>query len=393
MSWVTLTKPLASGLVLSGILAAMSLLGASSSQPPGNGTSQLSTPAQAQPTFIESDVAELAVTLEPSSSGLEGKTTVFLKSAESVDAFKFRALLKDLKGENRSSDVEITTPESSKGIIKGETKAFELKFEVAKETPAFSSFQKNSSEVLGGYLVVGEAGMYQTKVIKISASVHSPYSTFTVWPAVITALLLVVGSYLLSGKPRAGRADRLGLPQWDAGSLATNFSLITAIAATVLTNSVFPTATHHLPKPEYSALALLFGVFFPLIAPAIYKAILIPVSAAEAPAGDDKQTKFEGYVGLFLVSSFLTLWGITGLAPVVALLLDELRVAGTLPWTTVIVFQGVTGIVWVFLLLHTVRTITRTLKTAKPAPTPPKQGEPAANVESASTPAQTWQWP
>ncbi len=146
-----------------------------------------------------------------------------------------------------------------------------------------------------------------------------------VFGSLILAFVLLVISYLwlvLDKKnfPSLNVANYLGLlgcmgkPQWDfSNSWATSLTTVGALLGTLL--SVGP--AH---EEKNIGLSVFFGMLV-IIAPFLYNAITRHV---KTDTGDGQGTpEYQGYIGIFLLTSLLTLWAVCGeLVTVIVVLYD-----------------------------------------------------------------------
>jgi hypothetical protein len=106
-------------------------------------------------------------------------------------------------------------------------------------------------------------------------------------------------------------------------SWASSITVVGALLGTILgAKGVIPTKTHYLVPDAYSALNLIFGIIV-VLAPFVYRATSKANDVTTNQATSD--TQYHGYVGGFLVATFLTVWGVVGELVTIFLLFGELQ--------------------------------------------------------------------
>jgi hypothetical protein len=173
-----------------------------------------------------------------------------------------------------------------------------------------------------------------------------------IYGSLILAVIVTFISAILLTIRNSSPLDRMGPGKWDYNqSWASTITGMGLILGSVLSAQVLPAAPIHLPKQSYGALGVLFAALI-VLAPLLYNMVRFPVQVHPDPKQPDKtEIQYQGFVGVFLVASTLTVWGATGQLITIGLLFDEIRRMGVLPPGAVLTLQTTLGCVSLFLLL------------------------------------------
>lgn len=178
--------------------------------------------------------------------------------------------------------------------------------------------------------------------------------TAFVLASLVAALSLVVIGWLLCGGPQAALTKSVGGPSWDISkSWGSNVTVVGAVVNTVLAAKVLPTKTVLISSSGYTALSLLFGALI-VVAPLVFTALRkSPVSAT----GSD----VEGWGVSFMLSTWMTLWGVVGELVTAGLVLYEAERGNTIPAGGVVPMWCVIGLALVLVGTYGFRTVRATI--------------------------------
>jgi len=376
--------------LLAGLSIPLTLFSTPGEKPKPN---QDAAAGQTKPTAAQLEILDQATTLivqMANTPNVSGIATVYLRNDgdDKINKVAFSATLQDENGKSCSLSSPAMPGEGVTGIgtiasqdeLQNKTndlvghsiKPFELQIKLDKGLPVFDSEDTFIPHTLTGYLVVkGDVSLIKSRPLKLIPAAPSKHSAYPLWFGLIAAIAAVVLSALLF-RPKLNQ--RMGLPEWTAsGSLATNLTALGTVLMTVLASTALPASTHILLKSEYATLGLLFGVLV-LLAPIVYNSIR--VQSKKDP------TVYEGYVGMFLLASVVTLWGVFGQLTTLWYLVGELWEARYMPHDAVMAFRAciaaVTGLLF-FYALVAIRVKVHKSKTAVPTHAPTTAaGKPAA---------------
>jgi hypothetical protein len=139
----------------------------------------------------------------------------------------------------------------------------------------------------------------------------------------IVAVVLMFFVWLISVKP-VSLSDPLGTLDLDfKASFATTLTTVGAVLGTIIAAGVLPEQTVNLSKDAFSALNLLYLVAI-VTAGVVYLAWQKSVWEVKTADNTKEVRKQQGYVGLFLAASLITVWAVFGELWVTWLLVDEL---------------------------------------------------------------------
>lgn len=176
------------------------------------------------------------------------------------------------------------------------------------------------------------------------------------------SLALAVGLFAaIASSPRLRK--RMGAPSWSgADSWGTNLTVGTGLVNGLLAIAVLTDTTAYMTKSSYTALSMVLASLV-LLAPIVYglfrREVDITEEASEsadpsAPGSLLAATtkEFEGYVIVFIVAGFLTLWASLGQLMTFALLIGELRIADVIGTGVAVVVVTLAAVVAVGLLIY-----------------------------------------
>jgi hypothetical protein len=130
------------------------------------------------------------------------------------------------------------------------------------------------------------------------------------------------------GTPR--KFARNLFPAWDPKqSFVSNFTAISAILTTILSAGVLPDKTVHIDKGGYQILSIFFGAIL-IIAPLVFN-MTVETRKSVQPGAKDTDTEQYGRIWALRTTTSLVLWALLGEMIVIALIMNELNVAGRLP--------------------------------------------------------------
>jgi hypothetical protein len=186
-----------------------------------------------------------------------------------------------------------------------------------------------ADENVSGQLVATAAGVGPASVpITVGpepAAGNSAYEVLLISLIAAAALMLIVYAYSVLPK---SPLDPLGELDFDfTSSFASTLTAVGALLGTIIGAGVLPDQTVNLSKEAFTALYFLFGVAI-VVAPVVY---LAGQRSAWIPKeGDTKKEvrKSQGFVGLFILSCFITVWAVFGELYTTWLLAGELGQAG-----------------------------------------------------------------
>jgi hypothetical protein len=163
--------------------------------------------------------------------------------------------------------------------------------------------------------------------------------------AAIAAVFVVVRAFTYRT-----RLDRpLGAVGWSfTDSWASMLTAFGALLGTLVGADLVGAGARPVPKNALIGLNLLFGALV-LIAPLVFSAV-----AKTAPEGPEPEgPKYQGYVGFFLLSCFVTLWAVLGELGALVILLRE----STLTRAVSSTFQVTAAIASILVLTYAWRSI------------------------------------
>lgn len=188
------------------------------------------------------------------------------------------------------------------------------------------------------------------------------------------AFVLMVLAWLIGVM---GVSLRTPLPALDFDfktSFASTLTAVGALLGTIIAAGVLPENTVNLSKDAFTALNLLYGV-------AIVAAGIVYLAAQKSvwvPKTDDPKTevrKQQGFVGLFLVATTITVWAVLGELWTTWLLVDELGQGDGFSALGVVVFKVLLGGAALAMASYTIWRIKSIVSSERPKPTPkPKAG-------------------
>jgi uncharacterized membrane protein YfcA len=234
-------------------------------------------------------------------------------SSASTATVDFSALLEDSDGD----PVVISATPAPATIPANRVQRFEV------------TFDKISNEgALSGQLVASAADVAPGTVkveIAPKRDVTSDLNLVLILPLIFALLFMIARYETLQPATGAAWSTRLGAVNFDfSKSFASTITVAGAILGTVLTASVLPATTLRLTKDEYTGLNLLFAVMV-VLAGVVFAASERP--ARKSDPEPDKERKYEGSVGAFLVSAGLVIWAVLGQFACLVLITLELAAA------------------------------------------------------------------
>ncbi len=180
------------------------------------------------------------------------------------------------------------------------------------------------------------------------------------------AFVLMFFVWLISVTP-VSLADPLGTLDLDfKTSFASTLTTVGAVLGTIIAAGVLPEQTVNLSKDAFSALNLLYLVAI-VTAGVVYLAL--QKSKWEVKAGDTSKEvrKQQGYVGLFLAASLITVWAVFGELWVTWLLIDELGRSDGFSSLAIWIFRGLIVIAALAMILYTFWRVHSIVKSERPA--------------------------
>jgi hypothetical protein len=235
--------------------------------------------------------------------------------------------------------------------------------------------EKKEGEKTEGESQLGEK-LIKSRPLKLIPLGPSQRSADSVWFGLIAASAVIIVSALFF---KLKLNQRMGLPEWTAsGSLATNLTAVGTVLMTILASPALPLTTHTLQKSEYATLGLLFGVLV-FLAPIIYNSIRVPSTRDQTPT-----TAYEGYVGMFLLASLVTLWAVFGQLATIWYAVAELWQAHYMPYGSLVVFRACIVVVTLLLFIYAfVAIYVKVRKSKTPVRTP---AQPAPEISKPAEP-------
>ena len=230
------------------------------------------------------------------------------------------------------------------------------------------------------------------KRLRILAPAPSRWQGFIL---LVSAGLALAAGGLAAIVSSARLRDRMGAPSWSASdSWGTNLTVGAGLVNGVLALAVTDT-TAYMTKSSYTALNMVLASLV-LLAPIVYGLFRrevegagepvdpnVPASLLNAPA-----KRFEGYVIVFIVAGFLTLWASLGQLLTFALLIGELRIADVIGNGVAIVVAVLVIVVAIGLLIYGLVTM---IEAPTAAAAPPAARSAAGRESRAGTaPAPRW---
>jgi hypothetical protein len=176
----------------------------------------------------------------------------------------------------------------------------------------------------------------------------------------LAAVLVFIAVFSHQGLSLSWLRQPLGPPSFSPGaSLASTLAMGATVLSGFLGFTAIPGATNHLSRNTYTAMSLIFAAFI-LVAPVIFIAIRKRV-AVPVPDPNDLTNNsgfgLQGFLGTYILSILVNLWGVLGQMGLMLLLVDELQLTGLLPPSTVLIVQALFAAVVVFLAIYAVRTV------------------------------------
>jgi hypothetical protein len=177
-----------------------------------------------------------------------------------------------------------------------------------------------------------------------------------IWDALVAAIVVVgVATGRLWKNKDEGLwkmlKSRMGQPKWDfTQSWASIFTGAGVIATSILSAQVVGAPS----TASYAAISIMFGALV-VMAPLVYNFVR---TSQEVPGECGKKAyQYQGYVGVFLIASAITVWGASGQIVVIGFLLEELRGSHFVSYAVARLFQCLLAAVELALLISAGRTI------------------------------------
>jgi hypothetical protein len=162
------------------------------------------------------------------------------------------------------------------------------------------------------------------------------------WSLIVPlAMVLSLWIIIRSRPPEPHLNSRLGPVNWDiTKSFSSSLTAVSAILGTVIASqsSIIPKPPQHAPVPVYTSMNLFFAALV-VVAPFLYSTVRKNVSVNPKPGVAEPQ--YQGFVGMFLLSSVVTLWATTGALTTMWFLIGELPGEGSISSLLASVFQFV----------------------------------------------------
>jgi len=270
---------------------------------------------------------------------------------ENEDVFIPHTLTGHLVVAGREKKAEIRPADNNASNTNQPAKKTGKKETVKKKPAENQTVEKNKDEKQGD----SQLKLVKSRPLKLIPAGPSKRSANPVWFGLIAAAAVIILSALFF---KLNLKQRMGLPEWNAsGSLATNVTALGTVLMTVLASTALPSTTHTLQKSEYATLGLLFGVLV-FLAPIIYNSIRVPKDQTPTAA-------YEGYVGMFLLSSLVTMWAVFGQLATIWYVVGELGQARYMSDTSIIVFRGCIAVVTILLLIYAFVAISVKIRKSK----------------------------
>jgi hypothetical protein len=213
--------------------------------------------------------------------------------------------------------------------------------------------------------VTGDDGSGPPSIVLLPLAVQTAppllLGSLLLWSALVVAAAAVLIGILSLGKSDwMWLKDPVGPPSFNpAASMASAF----AIAATILTSFLgftgIPGTVSHMSRNSYTALSLIFAAFIlaaPLVFNSIRELVPVPIPDPNDPA-NTSGFGFQGFLGMYVLSTILNLWGVLGQIGLILLLVDEIQLAEILAKSAVTTVHSALTILLVLLTIYAVRTV------------------------------------
>jgi hypothetical protein len=179
-----------------------------------------------------------------------------------------------------------------------------------------------------------------------------------IWGSAVAAVAIAVLGVVL-GTWKKKPADhwigkRMGSVAWEE-SWCSNVAVGAGLLTLLLDATVLPGQTRLLPHGSYVLLSALFAALVAL-APAIYGGFRSPKVIG---ADGTEEMQEQGFAGIFVLASVLTLWGAAGQIATALFALRELEVAWVLAASAVTVLEVLVGAVGVLIAAYAVFALHR----------------------------------
>jgi hypothetical protein len=214
------------------------------------------------------------------------------------------------------------------------------------------------------------------KRLRILAPAPSRWQSLVIFGSgsVALGLSLVVA---IASSSRLGQ--RMGAPSWSgADSWGTNLSVGGGLVNGALAIAVLTDTTGYMTKSSYAALSMVLASLV-LLAPVVYglfrREVDVLERASESPDPGAPglliatAKEFEGYVIVFIVAGFLTIWASLGQLMTFALVIGELRIADVIGGGVAAVVIILVAVVALGLVFYGFVAMVETAKAAKGAST------------------------
>jgi hypothetical protein len=174
-----------------------------------------------------------------------------------------------------------------------------------------------------------------------------------IWPALLVALAVGIGAVVLLKRDGISMADPMGLPNWDfSQSWASTFTTVGAVLNGVISSQALPASPAALSRQSYAGLGVLFATLV-VLAPCLYNFLR---------KLDRKAWQYHGRVWTFILAGVMTVWAALGQFATIAVLFDEIRLAGYLPDAPVRLLQSILVVGAVGLTFYALSTIRSTVE-------------------------------
>ena len=287
--------------------------------------------------FVDSAPLALAV-----AAGKPARQVVFIRNrAAQPVTLRFSALLYDDK--NQPQALELQTEPAAPQIAGLAVQPFTLTLALAEPTTASASSAK-------GFLVVADAGasiaLPGTRELTLNPAASAPFALALIIPLGIMLACILLAVCASWGGGRSPDKKMLGAAEWDITKSWASITTLGVAFFTTALSSLIPEAT----DKNVTATAVIFAAFV-LAAPVFYNLWL------------DDGTPPKGVVGLYFLSSGVTLWGVFG-----ALYLGSI-VVGEIQWNQIVddpLVEQLQYLPWVLIIviaIYAVLTMIRTVRT------------------------------
>jgi hypothetical protein len=251
---------------------------------------------------------------------------------------------------------------ASTTIKKNETKA--IWAQISYRKPSTAAWYPTSTYMIQLEVAADDGGdipAIALSPLTVQTAPSLSLGSLVLWGTLCTAVLVILcGIFSGRSKDLTWLKAPIGPPSFNP---STSMASMFAIAATILTSFLsftgIPGMVSHLSRNSYTALSLVFAALI-LVAPVIFNSVRERVPVPNPDPNDLTNTSgfgFQGFLGMYALSTIVNLWGVLGQVGLILLLADELHLAEILAKPTVTTVHVTLIAILLLLIVYAVRTI------------------------------------